>query len=163
MPGGGLPPALPKARERASAVFVSLQGDLLRHPERRCSPAFCNIEGKQVRSAGNYPLFSSLRVCGCVPAPPARRRPACPPRRRGAERSGAPGRGGGGEAAGPGHCGGPRVQSLAAAAARGGFSCPPPFQLPPGKGFLPASAVNGGDKARGGGGGGGGLGHPLPP
>ncbi|OPJ77370.1 LIM domain transcription factor LMO4 isoform A [Patagioenas fasciata monilis] len=36
-----------KPESGRALCFVSLQGDLLRHPERRCSPAFCNIEGKQ--------------------------------------------------------------------------------------------------------------------
>lgn len=137
-------------------MFVSLQGDLLRHPERRCSPAFCNIEGKQVRSAGNYPLFSSVRACGRMPAPPA------PPPSRAAGR-----RGGGARSGAPQARGEPRAPGIVAAPAYKAWRRPPlgaaflspPFQLPPGKG----SACLGCEwRGRGEEGGGGGWGTRFP-
>lgn len=140
-----------KPESGRALCFVSLQGDLLRHPERRCSPAFCNIEGKQVRSAGNYPLFSSGRACGGARGPGPAAVPRCPPRRR--ARSGAPGRGG---AAGPGHGRGPAYKArrrppLGAASLSPLSSCRR-------ERALPASApLNGGD------GGVGGAGAPASP
>lgn len=127
-------------------MFVSLQGDLLGHPERRCSPAFCNIEGKQVRSAGNYPLFFSVRVRGCVPAPPA------PPPSRAARR------GGGARSGAPRARGEPRAPGIVVAPAYKAWRRRTPLGaafLSPlcscrREGALPASAVNGGDGGGGG-------------